>query len=172
MGFWKRTDRFLAHTVTKIGGIIRFMVQFMPKPDLKDEPIPFASLRKPLSRCRVALVTTCGIHPVSHPPFDMESRRGDPTFREFQWSEIKEGRYLVSHSHVDPAAILADINVALPVNRLEELVNQGIVGSLHASAISFMGYIPSTGPLRKKFAPEAAGRLADGGVDIAILTPC
>ena len=39
-------------------------------------------LHKPLDRLRVAMVTTCGVHTASDPPFDLRTRTGDPSYRE------------------------------------------------------------------------------------------
>ncbi|TAL31522.1 MAG: hypothetical protein EPN93_17155 [Spirochaetes bacterium] len=172
MGFWKYFDRVNARTVVRLGGLTRAFIRILPFP--RPEPgggIPFARLSKPLAECTVALVTSCGVHLPSQEPFDMDTRGGDPTYREFLWDEITAG-YSVSHSHVDTRDIMKDINVAIPGDRLQELAARGVIGAFHPVAYSFMGYIPKSRLLVRRYAPEVAARLARAGVDIAILTPC
>ncbi|MEP6866036.1 MAG: glycine/sarcosine/betaine reductase selenoprotein B family protein, partial [Deltaproteobacteria bacterium] len=45
------------------------------------DPVPCAVLRKPLSECRVALVTSAGVVPAGQPPFDESVRGGDYSYR-------------------------------------------------------------------------------------------
>ena len=42
---------------------------------------PWTPLSKDPKECRIALVTTAGVHLRSQTPFDMEDKEGDPTFR-------------------------------------------------------------------------------------------
>jgi D-proline reductase (dithiol) PrdB len=172
MNVWKYIDRFNARTVVKLGGFTRALIRLLPlRPADADGDIPFTRLAKPLAECTVALVTSCGVHLPSQECFDMEARGGDPTYREYLWDEITGG-YVVSHSHFDPRGIMKDLNVAIPGDRLEELAARGIIGALHPVVYSFMGYIPKSRPLVRRYAPEVADSLARAKVDIAILTPC
>ena len=43
--------------------------------------IPWTPFKKPLSECKVALVTTAGIHHKDQLSFDMMDKDGDPSFR-------------------------------------------------------------------------------------------
>ncbi len=172
MEFWKYIDRFNARTVVKLGGLTRAFMRLLPlRPADDGGEIPFARLAKPLAECTVALVTSCGVHLQSQERFNMEARGGDPTYREFLWDEITAG-YVVSHSHFDSRDIMKDLNVAIPGDRIEELAARGVVGALHPVVYSFMGYIPRSRPLVRRYAPEVADGLARAKVDIAILTPC
>ena len=171
MGFWQQFDRINAKTVVKLGSVMRVMVKLLPAYAKPGEETPFSPLKKNLSECTLGLITSCGVHPISQQPFDMENRLGDPTYREFAWDDVKKG-YTVSHSHIDSASIMKDINVAIPGDRIKELASQGVIKGLYPTIFSFMGFIPKTGPLVKKYAPESADKLKAGGVDIVLLTPC
>jgi D-proline reductase (dithiol) PrdB len=77
----------------------------------------------------------------------------------------------ISHSHYDKSEALKDINVVFPIERLQELAKQQVIGSIATNHYGFMGYIPYTKPLIKGTAVEVARKLANDGVDIVILTP-
>ena len=47
---------------------------------------------------------------------------------------------MMSHLHVNDADVLADRNVALPIDRLDDLVVDGRVGRAAPSHVSVMGY--------------------------------
>lgn len=171
MGLWEVIDRTFVATLGRADNLVRAIVSLANIAPAVDGAIPFTPLTKELSECTVALITTCGIHLPSQERFNMESRRGDPTYREFDWSEIRQG-YMISHSHYNNSSVLDDINVALPGDRMNALAQRGIIKALHPVVYSFMGFILDTRPLTSKFAPEVAGKLAEDGVDIALITPC
>lgn len=131
-------------------------------------PPMIAPVTKSQEKCRVALVTTGGIHLKNQEPFTPET--GDHTFRLIP-RHTPPSDLAVTHGHYDETDVRADVNCLLPLDRLEELVAEGFVGSSASHHISFMGYIPDVGPLVKETAPEAARILAADYVDIAVLTP-
>ena len=47
----------------------------------KIDPVPWAPLDKPLSTCRLAIVSSAGLVPPDQPRFDDKMRGGDPTYR-------------------------------------------------------------------------------------------
>jgi D-proline reductase (dithiol) PrdB len=70
--------------------------------------------------------------------------------------------------------VLADINIVLPIQRFQELVDQGRVGDLAQHAYSFMGYQgfpPDTTVWEQTTGPEVAEKLRTEGVDCVLLTP-
>ena len=127
-----------------------------------------APVTKPREKCRVALVTTGGVHLKNQEPFT--PKNGDHSFRLIPRNTPKS-ELTITHGHYDETDVRADVNCLLAMDRLEELVAEGYVASAAANHISFMGYIPDVGPLVKETAPEAAKILLDDGVDIAVLTP-
>ena len=65
-----------------------------------------------------------------------------------------------------------DINVALPLDRVRELVAAGEVGALadtHYSTMGFQGNDPKT--QAETSAPEIAASMRNEGVDLALLAP-
>ena len=76
---------------------------------------------------------------------------------EIDYCKIKPGR---------------DINVALPLDRLRELVAQGVVGSMADTHYSTMGYQGSdTRVLENETAPAIAEAMRSEEVDLALLAP-
>jgi D-proline reductase (dithiol) PrdB len=145
-------------------------------PFQKVEPIPWTPLAKPVERCRFALVTTAGLYMKDRdPPFDLDGERrkpfwGDPTYRVIP-REARRDQIGVAHLHINPADLLADMNVALPVQRILELEAAGKIGSLAPSSYSFMGYQPDNSEWENRYAPEVARRMKEEGVEAALLTP-
>ncbi len=133
---------------------------------------PWTPLRKDLKACRVALVTTAGVHLKTQPPFDMSDPEGDPTFREIPFDVDKES-LTITHDYYDHRDADADINVVLPFDRLAELVADGFIGSVSTSAFSFMGHITGKhiATLMSKTASSVASKLKEDRVDVVLLTP-
>lgn len=153
-----------------IAGYYRAMQ--VPEP----ESIPWTPLAKPLDQCRVALLTTAGIYlKGEQPSFDLDRERrepfwGDPSYRAIP-ADVRQDQIDVNHLHINTEDILADMNVALPIGRFQELVQAGEVGELAEQHYSVMGYQPNTDEWQERTAPEIAQRLRDEGVDAAFLTP-
>jgi D-proline reductase (dithiol) PrdB len=112
------------------------------------------------------------------PPFDVERERreptwGDPTCRVLPTNIRQEG-VGVSHLHINPQPVLADVNVVLPIHRFRELAAGGRIGDLapHAySLMGFQGFPPDTTAWRETYGPQVARRLKAEGVDCVLLTP-
>lgn len=142
----------------------------------KADPIPWTPLSKPLDRCRVAALTTAGIHNKHlDPPFDAEREKrepmwGDPTYRRIP-RDITQNQVGASHLHLNLRDMLADVNTVLPLRPLAELEAAGVIGSLARTNYSFMGYQPNTTEWRERYGPEVAGLLKDEAVDAVLLAP-
>jgi D-proline reductase (dithiol) PrdB len=129
---------------------------------------PVAELSVPVSRARVAVVTSAGLNLRSQEPF----RREDPTFRVLP-VEAPDAEIVQSHSSIgfDRTAAARDLNVSYPVDRLRELVEQGSIGELAPRFLSFMGAQPDPEATLADSADQAADLLSADGVDIVLLTP-
>jgi len=137
--------------------------------------IPFAPLRKPLSECTVALLSTAGIACHGDQPFDQEGERrnpwwGDPSYRTIPLGSTEKDVRLY-HLHIDPRFAEADLDVVLPMRRLQELADEGLVGRPAPTHYSTMGYILDPEELVSKTAPAIAERMRSEGVDAAALVP-
>ena len=120
----------------------------------------------PLSRRRVAIVSSAGLVVCGEDPF----RGRDPDYRAIPTS-TKPEELLVSHISInfDRTGFQEDWNVVFPLDRLNELAGDGVVGSVAATHYSFMG---ATDPVQMEpHARELAGRLKRDQVDAVILSP-
>jgi D-proline reductase (dithiol) PrdB len=139
-------------------------------------PIPWTAVRAPLAGAKVALLSTAGLSMKDDTPFDMDFERSNPTKGDPSWRRLQANATSqtidANHLHIDTGYILRDLNVALPLDRLRELVSAGDVGALAESHYSIMGYQGNdTTALEKKSAPEIAAAMAAEEVDLALLAP-
>jgi len=139
-------------------------------------PIPWTPVTRPLSESKVALLSTAGLSMKGDPPFDMEMERknpvrGDPSWRALR-ADASSASIEANHLHIDTGYILRDLNVALPLEPLRALVEQGLVGALAPTHYSTMGFQGNdTSVLETKSAPEIAARMKGEQVDLALLAP-
>ena len=128
---------------------------------------PFVRPEKPLEACRLALVTTGGVHLPEHPRFDIDDPLGDCSYREIP---ADAAQLTWTHAYYRPDEG-ADLDAVFPLWTIRELTAEGVVGELNRRQFAFMGAIHDPGPLIDETAPEVAAKLADDGVDAALLTP-
>ncbi len=162
---WRFTGSFLTRMLS--GAI----------PDQPSHPeIPWTPFEVPLSRARVALLSTSGLSMKGDRPFDMEFERrnpmrGDPSWRALR-ADATADDVEANHLHIDTGYVLRDLNVALPLERLRELADEGVVGSVAETHYSIMGYQGNdTSQLEGESAPEIAESMRNEEVDLALLAP-
>lgn len=136
------------------------------------EGIPWTPFEKELSKCKVAIVTTAGVHLKGQQPFDMEDKDGDPTFREVP-RDTTESELTITHKYYDHTDADKDINIVYPIDRLFEMKEQGVIGGLSELHYGFMGHILGRHlkTLMEETGPEVARRLKKTDVDLVLLTP-
>ena len=138
----------------------------------ENNPIPWAPLTKPLSECRVALVSSAGFVPRGQDIFDESVRGGDSTFRIVPRDTKPED---LSDSHrsdsFDHTAMEADPDLAFPLTRITELQAEGFIGEVAPRHLSFMGSITAPGHLIRESAPAGAVTLVADQVDLVLLVP-
>jgi len=129
---------------------------------------PFVTAPVPLAEARVAIVTTAGIHLRDDAPFV----RYDSTFRTIP-GDVRAADLVQTHTSIgfDRTAIIEDVNVSFPIDRLRELQAEGKIGSFGPRFFSFMGAQKDLVTIAATSAPEVAGRLHDDGVEVVLLTP-
>ena len=129
---------------------------------------PCTTLTRPLAACRLVLVTTAGLHRRG----DRRFEPGDQSYRVIP-SDAAADEILQSHTSIgfDRSAIMRDINVTFPIDRVRELVGRGALGALALSNYSFMGALRDVARLERETGPEVARRLRDEGADVALITP-
>lgn len=135
------------------------------------DAVSWAPLTEPLSRSRLALVTTGGVHLKRQVPFDIAGGGGyDWSYREIPF-DTPSGELMVTHGHYDHAHVDQDINFMLPLDRVRELVAEGVIGELAPHCFSFCGYIKKPEALAATTAMEVAAQLKADAVDAVLLTP-
>jgi D-proline reductase (dithiol) PrdB len=136
------------------------------------DPVPVASLDKPVNECRVALVSSAGFVVPGDDPFSDSVRGGDYSFREIasdmDVQSLEEHHRSDSFSH---AGVEADRNMGLPLDRLHELAAAGDIGSVATRHFSVMGSITAPNRYVKRTLPVVADRLEEDQVDIALMVP-
>jgi D-proline reductase (dithiol) PrdB len=138
--------------------------------DVRNTPIHFTRLEKPLSECRVALVSTGGVHLRSDPPFDTAKPDGDWSIRAIP-SDTPAGEIAVSHTHYNHGDADEDVNCMFPVDRVRELAASGQIGGVAPTFFGMMGFIPNGRHSTEEAGPEIARQLKTEGTDIVLLTP-
>jgi D-proline reductase (dithiol) PrdB len=133
-----------------------------------NDTAPFARPPKPLAACRLAIVTSAGLHRRDDRPFGP----GEQAYRVIA-SDTPAADIVQSHTSLgfDRVAIMLDLNVTFPADRVRELVARGELGGLAPNHYSFMGALRDTARLEGESGPEVARRLRDEGADVALLTP-
>jgi len=162
---WRFTGSFIARV---LGAAI--------PPEPAHDPIPWAPVSKPLSDAKVALLSTAGISMRDDAPFDMDFERANPTKGDPSWRALRADAtaadVAVNHLHIDTSYIERDLSVALPLERLRELVRAGEVGAMAETHYSVMGYQGNDPRAQsERSAPEIAARMRREEVDLALLTP-
>ena len=157
-------------SILKLDNLYRFFMKAYPVKTYNKTPN--TPLRKDLSQCRVALVTTAGLYLQEQQPYNERIIGGDCSYREFP-NTIDLQR--LTHGHrskaFDASGAKSDVNLVFPLDRFRELENEGKIGSLNRRHFSFMGSITKPKPLIKQTAPEVAQMLNEDGVDVAFITP-
>ena len=122
---------------------------------------------KPLHESRVAIVTTAGLRVESNADWNA----GDQGFTQIPHDA--ENLTLAHYSpNFDRVGWVLDKNVVFPIDRLYELAEDGIIGSVAKTHISFMGAQPdhTLETIRLDSGPAAAKLLKDDEVDLVLLT--
>jgi D-proline reductase (dithiol) PrdB len=135
------------------------------------DPLPWASSTRPLKDATVAVVTSAGVHTPDDSPFD-KVKGGDYSYR---WIPTDGDLQALVCTHPSGAwdrdGVVADLNLALPLDRLRELKEEGLIGDVAPRHASFQGSVTAPGRMIRDTAPEMAQGMADDGVDVVILTP-
>ncbi len=141
-------------------------------PCLEHDTTPWVTLSRPLSECKVALVTSAGLHLREDKPFTRDDPGGESSYRVIP-SDCDPVDVVQSHFSIgfDHTGIYRDLNVTFPVDRLRELAEQGKIGRLASNFYSFMGALRDPSQVIEATGPEVGRRLKDEGVDVALLTP-
>jgi D-proline reductase (dithiol) PrdB len=169
------TNRFknqlIAKIITRYPSLAqRFITAYEPWES--GETVPWSPPKKPLSECKLALVTTSGIHHRAQEPFDMQDSDGDPTFRIIDGATITDD-YKITHDYYDHSDAEKDLNIIFPIDRLRELQQEEVIGQLADTHYSFMGHIDGRhiATLIGKAAKQVVEKLKKDQIEVVLLTP-
>lgn len=133
--------------------------------------VPQAVLRKPLRDCRVTLISSSGVHLKTDPPLDVCHPFGDFRFQRVPSSARHDDLIIHQLKYPHDDADL-DVNVIFPIERLQELSAEGVIGSLTPNFFSFIGYNMDPERFETKVAREIARAVAEEErADVALLAP-
>lgn len=135
----------------------------LPCPTFPDTPFgPVLNLEK----SRIAVISTAGLHRRADLPFMV----GDTGYRMIP-VDVSPDDLVMSHisTNFDRTGFQLDMNMVLPLDRLKELAEKGVIGSVAAYHYSFMG---ATDPVQMETqAREVAKLLKRDQVDGVLLVP-
>lgn len=145
---------------------------------------PFTPLTKPLAQSRLGLLTASGHFVAGDDPEpfgvkDMTQEEALPRIMDFLRTppvlstipvRTPAENLRVRHPGYDIRGSRKDHNVSLPIDRLVEAADEGLIGDLLPEAFSFVGATAQT-PLLKKDAPQWAAMLKERQVDAMLLVP-
>jgi len=157
-------------------GIDMLLAKFSGKPFKTEvvmpnhEQIPVPVLSKPLSECKIALVTDGGLVPKGNP--DHQVPTNSKAYKKYSFKDMERldaADWEVSHQGYNNAFVLQDPNRLVPVDAMRKLVIEGVIGSLNDSFYSTAGVMT---PMEKckEFGEGIAANLVADGVDAVIET--
>ena len=132
-----------------------------PKPEN-----PAFVMPKPLSDSKVAIVTSASLHHEDDDDFA-------PSDTGYRVLDKDRRDIVVGHwsPNFDASGVSADLNVVFPIDRLQELENQGVIGSVSEVHIAVAGNQFDLSGIRLDGGPSAAALLNKHEVDVVLLTP-
>ena len=142
---------------------LRSHIASLKCPTFETQPWVKAS---PLCEIRIAIISTAGLHCRGDRPFT--SMSGE--YRIIPGG-TKANDLIMSHisTNFDRTGFQQDWNIVFPIDRIRELADDSIIGSVADFHYSFMG---ATDPMKMEpMAREVAGLLKKDGVNGVLLVP-
>jgi len=139
-----------------------------------NEDIPFTPLEKPLSECRVTLVTTASFLLLDEEGRPLEALKmlGTNELEVFTAPSDWPPDRIVSTSedHDRYQTDMKDVNAFFPITRLQEFLKEGMFGSLSKN---FYRTLPNYSHRKttEVDGPEILRQCLEDKVDVALLTP-
>ena len=132
-----------------------------PRPDQPAFVTP-----KALAQARVAIVTSASLHHTD----DDDFAPSDTGYRVLH-SDRRD--IVVGHwsPNFDASGVAQDLNVVFPIDRLAELADQGVIGSVSPVHLSVAGNQFDLSGIKMDAGPAGAALLGQHEVDVVLLTP-
>lgn len=136
----------------------------------KQDYIPLALLKKPLSESTLTFISSAGVQPIGTMPFDTVHPIGDYTYRKVP-TNLKPEDLEIHQLKYPTVGANEDLNVIFPIERLQEFAKEGKIGALTKNFFSFIGYNMDPYQLELKLAEDIADAVVKDHADIALLCP-
>jgi len=135
-----------------------------------NDSAPLTPMRKPLSDCRVGMLTSGGVSRKDNTPFNPQARND---LRVDAVDKDTAADFFVIHddyyNHIDADR---DINCIFPIERLRELATERVIAEVAPHHYSgFMGRTYIRSAVINEASPALARRLRDESVDAFMLVP-
>jgi D-proline reductase (dithiol) PrdB len=137
----------------------------MPVADLG--PPVFTPPAVPVTRARVMLLGSAGVHLREDPPFEPVN---DLSFRRIP-ADSDPARLRPSHPTPMRRPGLRDVNVVFPYQRLAELAAEGVIGGVTEVHLSMLGAIKRLRALAGEAGPAIAAEAREQGADLLFVVP-
>jgi len=139
-------------------------------PFVENTRAPFLPARRALPMLNLALISSAGGYVDGTEQFDVNASGGDTSFREIP-IEVRGEDILFSARGYDPKFVQQDINAQVPIARLLEFAENGVIGQLNPVWWSFGGFIPDAERLVDKLLPSLIERVKRYEAQAALLIP-
>ncbi len=139
-------------------------------PFVENKRAPFTPARRALPMMNLALISSAGGYIDGTDAFDVNAEGGDISFREIP-VEVEAEDILFAARGYDPKDVREDMNAQVPIARLFEFENNGIIGQLNPVWWSFSGFIPDAARLAEEMLPKLIERVKRYEVQAALLIP-
>ena len=136
----------------------------------KNDTSPFVGVKKPLEESRISLIASSGIFRDDQEPFEPDGWPVDEVGVRLIPKDTDGKRLKLYYNYYDHRDAVKDINCVYPVDRLQELEKEGVIGELAPSLISLgMGRTYRRSLIRKQLIPKVSEILHEQGVDGVIV---
>lgn len=139
-------------------------------PFVENKRAPFIPARRALPMLNLALISSAGGYVDGTEQFDVNASGGDTSFREIP-IEVRSEDILFAARGYDPKFVKQDINAQVPIARLLEFADNGVIGQLNPAWWSFSGFITDAWRLVEKLLPGMIERVKRYEAQAALLIP-
>ena len=135
-----------------------------------NDSAPLTPMRKALSDCRIAMLTSGGVSRKDTAPFNPQAR--NDLRLDAVANDTAADFFAIHDDYYNHADADRDINCIFPLERLRELAAQRVIGGLAPHHYSgFMGRTYIRSAVINEAAPALARKLRDESVDAFVLVP-
>ena len=148
----------------------QYQVAFKNYPFATFEQPFWTPVKVPLGKGCLGFVSTAGLYRKNMDSPFVDTPGGDPQILEIP-ADVDLRALDTAHTHIPPEPIRADVNVALPLAHLRDLVKEGKIGKLAPRLFSILGYRIRADEVATETAPRIASAMKEDGVTHALIVP-